>query len=289
MTTNKSHFFSIDLTAGNWRWWFAIAAYILSIILLLFSLDHHISMWLILVMPILLLWLLNRKSPDTSINAQILVQDAGFGWGKSIKNIVWTLLAVVVFTLLVHVFEQQDKNAKDASKLVMQSLGFGKVYGKDLMLLLSIGIFAPLNEELLFRGLIFRSLFNGFIQQKYIANSTSVHTKKWLAFVLALVVSVFLFASAHGGGGQDVQMLMLMLMAVFACWLYAVTGSLIAPIMFHSINNAIALWQSKSAGHMEFAQGIISLEVVIWLLPLLTLVIVLFMRWLVVLLGKKLF
>lgn len=217
------------------------------------------------------------------------MQDVGLAWGNTFKTIIYTLLAVIVFTGLVYLFEQQDKNAEEASKMVMESLGFGKHYGKDLMLLLSIGIFAPLNEELLFRGLIFRSLFNSLFKQKRILNNTSIQTKKWFAFVLAMLVSVFLFASAHGGGGQDVQMMMLMLMGVLACWLYALTGSLIAPIMFHSINNAIALWQSKLAGHMVFSQGIISLDLVILLLPLLTLCIVMVMRWLVSLLSNKLF
>lgn len=289
MNKNTSHLFSMDLCAGNWRWWFALVAYVLSIILLLFGINHHISMWLMLVLPVLLLWLLTRQSPNQKINTQTIIQDVGLAWGNTLKTIVYTLLAVIVFTGLVYLFEQQDKNAEEASKMVMESLGFGKHYGKDLMLLLSIGIFAPLNEELLFRGLIFRSLFNSLFKQKRILNNTSIQTKKWFAFVLAMLVSVFLFASAHGGGGQDVQMMMLMLMGVLACWLYALTGSLIAPIMFHSINNAIALWQSKLAGHMIFSQGIISLDLVILLLPLLALCIVMVMRWLVSLLSNKLF
>lgn len=78
---------------------------------------------------------------------------------------------------------------------------------------------APVMEELLFRGLLFRSL------------------RGWMPFWPAAAASSLLFAVMHG---YRVIPLVQLILGLFFCRLYERTGSLSASMVAHSANNAAA-------------------------------------------------
>lgn len=269
------HFFSVDLPAGNWRWWFGlvvVATFTLSMVFL--NAKHHVSLGIILLVTMALSLAVKPRG--------IRTQDFGFQLPKPIKVLLWTLLGFAVFTGLTYWFEHSNPAAKEASKQVIESLSFGENYRRDLLLILTVGVFAPLNEELIYRAVLFRGIWNSLLKQQRIGFG-SERTKKLISFAIAAGVSSYFFMTAHGGEGQDTQIYMIFLLGVMACGLYALTGSLLAPILVHSLNNTFALWQSLDAGHMTFASqaGKMSLNAVMFASPLLTLVISLCI-WLVI-------
>lgn len=281
MTSEKqSTFFSIDLTIGNWRWWFGIVVLLVSILSMVFlNAVHHISLGIILFTTIVL---------SLAIKPRVISnQDYGLVLGNIPKLILWTLIAFVIFACLVYWFEHSSSHAMEASKEVMQSLKFGESYQGDLLLILTICVFAPLNEELIYRAVIFRGIWNGLLKQKRFGFS-SQHVKCVISFTVATIVSSYLFMSSHGGEGQDIQIYMILLLGIIACGLYALTGSLIAPIMFHSLNNTFALWQSLDNKHMFFTEQIetIPLNIVLYASPLLVLILSLLLSGLIKLLSR---
>ena len=91
-------------------------------------------------------------------------------------------------------------------------------------------IVAPICEELLFRGFIFRTLSN------------------WRGPWPAALATGALFGLVHGLSAPAVDLLPLALLGVVLCLLYQWTGSLYPCIAVHMINNAIALGSDESWG-----------------------------------------
>ena len=83
---------------------------------------------------------------------------------------------------------------------------------------LSVVVFAPVCEELLFRGVLYPSLRD------------LGHRR------MAIAASSLLFAAIHG---SLALMLPLTVLAVVLVWLYEKTGSIVAPILMHAAFNAI--------------------------------------------------
>ncbi|MBU6383339.1 MAG: CPBP family intramembrane metalloprotease [Verrucomicrobia bacterium] len=96
-----------------------------------------------------------------------------------------------------------------------------------IMAILSIIVFAPLIEELLFRGLL----------QSYIRKHVG---PKHAILVTSACFSLFHYASGQGLGNISI-ILSLFVLALFLGFLYEKQGSLLAPIVLHSTFNAISV------------------------------------------------
>ena len=92
-------------------------------------------------------------------------------------------------------------------------------------------ILAPITEEIFYRGLFFRKLFD---------------RKPWLGYV----VSIALFAAIHMAGYigtyPPVQLLLGCLQYIPAgyclCWCYRQTGTIMSPILMHILFNAVSIY-----------------------------------------------
>lgn len=87
---------------------------------------------------------------------------------------------------------------------------------------LAIGIFAPLAEELVFRGAILRKLL-----------TLTGERWHWLAIALSAVV----FGAVHGNVPQFIHAA---LIGLLLGWMYYRTGSILPGVMFHWVNNTVA-------------------------------------------------
>ncbi|MBM3449794.1 MAG: CPBP family intramembrane metalloprotease [Armatimonadetes bacterium] len=94
-------------------------------------------------------------------------------------------------------------------------------------LVLLVCVFVPLAEETFFRGLLYRTL-NG-------------RKGMWRAAAISAAV----FAAAHG---QVVNFLPIFVLGYALAVAYELTGSLIAPIMIHVINNVVAMIGAYAGG-----------------------------------------
>jgi hypothetical protein len=98
-----------------------------------------------------------------------------------------------------------------------EGLAWGSPRAVAVTLLGSI-VFAPIFEELVFRGLLYGTL------------------RARLGWPLAAVGSALVFALAHGYGVAG--LLSVFLSGLLWAWVYERTGSLLAPILAHVVNNA---------------------------------------------------
>lgn len=112
-----------------------------------------------------------------------------------------------------------------------QNLGFGtsSLQSYELVLIfMSLVIFPPITEEILFRGVLFGGL------------------RKKMSFIWSMLITSVFFGGVHLMGGQQgegalwIAGIDTMLLSVALCYLREYTGSLWACILLHMLKNTLA-------------------------------------------------
>lgn len=117
----------------------------------------------------------------------------------------------------------------DDAKQVSQAL-----YSDSLWLqILAVGIVAPIAEELLFRGILYRRM------------------RTWLNVLPASIIALVIFAAVHG---NLLQALYAFLLGTLLIWAYEHFANLIAPILLHISANLISILASQSNLFGSFLQ-----------------------------------
>ncbi|WP_249029944.1 CPBP family intramembrane glutamic endopeptidase [Tannockella kyphosi] len=152
---------------------------------------------------------------------------------KPFSNLVWSctlgislmyamsLLGSLIIVLVLGTDAVETGSSNQQLFEALQSVG-------PIFMFLQAVIFAPILEELLFRGIIFRSLSNRNI---YLAHFIS-------AFSFGLV-HVYSYLVA-GDLTQLIYMVMYILMGLALSIAYQKKGTIIVPIIIHLLNNGIA-------------------------------------------------
>lgn len=128
--------------------------------------------------------------------------------------VVWTLPSWCADTL-GHLFPERESTLA----LVNKALNSPDLLGRVLMSL-AVGVSAPVFEELIFRGYVYRVLEIGF------------------GTVAALVGSTLLFAAFHL---DPIHVVSLLPTAAFLGFLRWRSGSLWPPLLAHAVNNALGV------------------------------------------------
>ena len=198
-----------------------------------------------------MVWILAWKIPTRD--------DFGLGCIDTKKTVIATVVGFLLYTLAVYLFEKYNPGVKEAGPQVAKSLGMGISPSKDMLVVLMVCIFAPIGEEFIYRGLLFRATRDG------IANLSFMKKMAPTAIVIiSTLLSAYLFATAHGGEGQDLQIYMIGLLGIITSLAYVWSSSLYAPIMIHALNNAYALYQAVTTpGFPPFDRPIIFLLIAI--------------------------
>jgi len=102
--------------------------------------------------------------------------------------------------------------------------------GNVFVMLIAVVIFAPIVEELLFRGLIYNAIKKVF---KVLIKSTTEKAKYFTVITAALITS-FLFGIYHG---NILQAIYAGVLSLFMIWVYEKSGSILASILIHSMFN----------------------------------------------------
>ena len=240
---------------GPWRWWYAVVG-VAGALGLLWALVllGGIGVWglaaqfgLFIALALGVPWAISRRATA-----------ADWGW---LPARPWRAAAVVGLLALltfgvVALIEAVDPVAAQAAATVFRSFGLGHDALFDAVLVLCIVALAPLGEELLFRGLIYRSLRDGLAR----------HVPTGVGMAVGAALSAALFAWAHGGEGQAEQLWQLAGVGLVLVLAYELTGSISAPIMLHSLNNTLALLAGLAQyPDVQLAQPWI--EVLVWAGP----------------------
>ncbi len=105
-------------------------------------------------------------------------------------------------------------------ELLMEEIFIQLLDNNFVIVLISVGIIAPVLEELLFRGIILKGFLNNY------------------SIKIAIIFSALIFAAAHFNVRQGI---ITFFMGLFLGWLYYKTKSLLLPIFSHFLNNSLAV------------------------------------------------
>lgn len=173
---------------------------------------------------------------------------AGLSGGMTAYVILFGMTACIAANHLISI-----------SRLAIWFPGFSEVsealYSPPLWLqIIAIGLVIPLAEELVFRGLGFARLRDG------------------QGFWRAAILSSLIFGLYHG---NVVQFVYAFILGLAMCWLYEITGSFLAPVLFHQAANLFSVVVTELAGEESGAFGMgISLYIRTLAAILLTLLVI---------------
>lgn len=229
-------FGTLSLSPGVFRWWIVLLAYVGSIAVLIgissIGLGAEFGQMAIFLGYVLL----------AIIIAQVFAraraaQELGVARPVDRRRIVVVSLAAAAVTvLLAELGGLVDADISRSTKTVLADIGFGTSDRIDALIILMICCLAPLGEEALYRGLIFRGIFNPLRALRHPLLGP------WPASVIAATLAAYIFALSHGGEGQETSVVAIIFLSGIVFGLcYAITGSLWTAVMAHSFNNTIAI------------------------------------------------
>lgn len=255
------------------KWWLAPVVYFLSILILIIASSLGLPGAVAQNIPPVVYMLLVSWVPFLFIRPVLrehvgLITDGATSW---LRIAVVTFVGYWALQLVAIIFESTSAEAAQSTVVFLKSLDIGKTVWHDCLLILSLTILAPLGEEALYRGLIFRGIRDGLTNLKL--SSLTRWLRPDLILLLALLISAQVFASSHGGEGQDSQIVVLFLHGIIYALIYVCSGSLFAAVMAHAFNNTITLLQV-----VQTSSDISLTTPALWLVyasPILTLLILL--------------
>lgn len=231
------------MKSTNFKWWYALIAYFSYLLALIVSsflssgFDHLLqdvkfnqgalsNVLMFVLAGLFCLFLLRIASKN---------QLSSYEFGIHLNSILKTTIIGISLGLLFFGFsefiEASNKTIREGGEQVMEGFNIGKNITNDFLLILSIGLFAPVVEEIIFRGAIFNSIVQGLKKITFLP--------KWLPLIIGLIVSSYAFVSSHGGGGQDAQLGLLAILSIITALSIYYTKNLFAPILIHAVNNNV--------------------------------------------------
>ena len=124
------------------------------------------------------------------------------------------LAFALVWTNLLGTHERQN---------IPEELGADNSHAALIGTAVLVTVFAPICEELFFRGFLFRAL------------------RSWRGVWLAAAITGVLFGGVHAFGTPAAYLVPLAVFGFGLCLLYSRTGSLLPGIAVHALNNSLAL------------------------------------------------
>ena len=127
------------------------------------------------------------------------------------------------FDWIVNLLHGELNNVNDSAVATMLRSNF-------LLMSIAVVVFAPLTEELLYRGLIFRNLWQ---------------RSKAAAYLLSMAAFALIHVLGYIGTTDPVTLLLCFIQYLPAglclAWTYSKADNIFAPILVHALNNAIAI------------------------------------------------
>ncbi len=150
-------------------------------------------------------------------------------WGVIAWAVLFSLgMIIPVVFLQEKLPEVKDIAAEQFEQLVKSNFGF-----------VTLCLFAPFVEEMVFRGAVLRKLL-------------STSRKPWAA----ITVSALLFALIHI---NPAQMPFAFVAGLFLGWMYWRTGSIVPGVVYHFVNNSVVFFASRLLPVVNERDGLLQL------------------------------
>ncbi|MBM7553261.1 CPBP family intramembrane glutamic endopeptidase [Thalassobacillus pellis] len=217
------------------RYWYIIAIYVLAQfssvigVPILTSLglkqDYSISIWAVFSFFVATLIIIFLLKPDMKQASEVRER-------SSAGNIaLWSFLGVFlayfaqIIAILIETFLL---GIKPGSQNTQELMEFARL--SPLFILVMV-LFAPILEEIIFRKIIFGSIY------------------KRTNFIIAVIVSALAFAASHF---DFTHMIVYMAMGIVFAYLYVKTKSIITPIIAHMAMNTVVVIGQYSMSEEDF-------------------------------------
>lgn len=223
---------SSPLERGLWPWWLAVVAYVAigvgSVLagFAAFALPEHLRLaWLPFFQQFLFLVL--------AVLIPILAVSHFRPSYLGLRRVPWgrALLGAAAFVAVINLGEfiitTTSGNSSDTESDLV-NMGLGSSLAAEIGIVLAITVVAPVAEELIVRGVIYRSLRDSLSRFGTVVGIT-----------VGGGIATMVFVDLHDAKGLTIGLFVLMGVAMIA--LYEWTGSLLAPIVAHSLNNSLAI------------------------------------------------
>lgn len=148
-------------------------------------------------------------------------RDFGLAGSPLLRTLGVLALAVVAFIVVTTVWFAAVNSSGQERQLVKDVGGYGGTLNVIVACAVTC-VVAPICEEFLFRGFVYRSLRN------------------WRGIWPAALITGLLFGAVHGLSAPAVDLLPLAFLGIVLCLVYQATGSLYPCIAMHVLNNSIA-------------------------------------------------
>lgn len=238
----------------KWPIWFAIFPFVATIVSALLSgvlsiggpdsllsqLNPLIQIALLAVISIALVWAFSRKYPTAS--------DLGYGESAlTKKNLIIVISVFVVTHLLFYILGKVGGVQSDAVA-EFKNGGFGTNFQTDLILITAGSVFAPIFEELVYRGVMFRSFHDGLL--RFFPNSKSI---AGIPSLLAIAFTAIAFILPHVSNLTfGVMTLAYFITSAGFSLVFLTTGSMVAAMVSHSLQSCVAFMSILVYGHGSY-------------------------------------
>ncbi|WP_295628942.1 CPBP family intramembrane glutamic endopeptidase [uncultured Corynebacterium sp.] len=183
------------------------------------------------VLTVVALWFLRRVRSETDAENPAWRPRRFLGM-PMVKMLAVVGLLAALFAVAANLL--MDVPDETSPLAMVNQLGLGESAWSDLLIIAGVAVAAPVGEELVFRGLMFRGAFDAMARRRQVGASLMV------SLLVAGAISTLAFAVMHQRGEVD-QMAFLILLGAFACIVYWATGTLTSAVWVHAVVNAIGL------------------------------------------------
>lgn len=198
--------------------------------------NAYLQYFIIVIIAMLTSSISLRRFNGEDLGFTLAYSDSKFDENQSESHIMKlariflvAIIYAVIFNLIYLAISNIFPVTKTNPSKTLESFNIGKTLLQDLVNFFSITTVAPFWEEIVYRGLLFGGVYGVLNHYKL----------KYSALIAALTSALF-FAGIHGGDGSS-QNILIFIMGFIACLSYANTGSILAPMLFHSFNNVYAI------------------------------------------------
>ena len=160
------------------------------------------------------------------------------------KNII-IIASVFVVTHAAFILLSKIGGVTTNAKAEFLSTGFGKGFTSDLILIISVVIFAPVVEELVYRGVMLRAMHDGLL--KFFPKSRSIIG---IPALVAISFTAIAFILPHVSNlSVNVYTVSYFITSAGFSVVYLATRSMVAAMVSHSLQSCNAFGQLLVFGH----------------------------------------
>lgn len=243
------HFFS--LKTGPWRLWHVVVSMLLTAPLII-SISSFIKLapavsWIsagLLPMAFGIAGLAVIGVASFLKKQNLFVHFSMLG-NKPYSYIFWWGIAGGIFALgSTYIYEMFAGFPHVAPKQIYDSMHLSDGVLTAIGYIISSCLIAPIFEEVLFRGILFKGLRDGMVNlSRDFLPKTTTHFIERIALPVALIVSSYFFMVGHQQEDQPlVYTFMFAMFAFVMSFIYAKTGSLAAAMVAHAFNNGVIVF-----------------------------------------------